>query len=183
MSETLGGMYETIKITERLQLHQLQLSDTDVLFALVDNDREHLDRWLPWVKHTRELADTALFIDSTLQSRNEGSAYEYGIILDDKIIGHVSLMHLTDGLTPEIGYWISSSAAGHGITTETVKALTKFGFETLSLNAIVVKAEPENIGSNKVAEHNGYVLTTTEQDKRVGKPVNVWTKTRDSAQT
>lgn len=177
MSETTRtGNFEIIGIDEQLHLRQMQQEDSGVLFSLVDNNREYLGRWLPWVQETNEPADTAAFIAKTLEARQNGSAYEYGIILGGEVVGHISLMHVTDEYTPEIGYWISSEKSGQGITARAAQAISDFGFNVLGLNKIVIKAEPDNLGSNKIAEKLGYTIESTEIDERMGRPVNVWVK-------
>ena len=86
-------------------------------------------------------------------------------------------MHLTDGKDPEIGYWIDSNISGLGITSKAAGVLSEFGFETLGLSRIVIKAEPDNTASNKIAKKLGYELETTALDDAAGVMFNVWSKT------
>ena len=169
--------YEIINVDDHITLRQLKLNEADELFNLVDGNRHYLAEWLPWVDDTKSPADSEAFISSTLQKRQNGSEYGYGIIVDGKTVGHTSLMHVNDGIDPEIGYWISSDMSGQGITTKVADALTKFGFNNLSLNKIVIKADPKNTASNKVAEKLGYSLISQETDPRIGL-ANVWALNR-----
>lgn len=168
--------YEELPINEKVSLRQLDISDTDVLFNLVNQNREHLRHWLPWVDHTQTPSDSEAFIIENLRKRREGSTYGYGIIFDGKLVGHISLMHITDGKDPEIGYWISSEVAGRGIVKLAASALTTFGLDTLGLHKIVIKAEPDNIASNKIAEKLGYKLKAVENSEHTDRPVNVWVR-------
>jgi len=168
--------FEIISIDKHLHLRQMQREDVNDLFTLVDNNREYLSKWLPWVDATKKPTDTASFVSSTLEARQNGSAYEYGIILDGEVVGHISLMHVTDEHTPEIGYWISSKASGKGITTRAAQVISDFGFDVLHLEKIIIKAEPNNKASNKIAEKLGYNIETTEIDERIGRVVNIWSK-------
>ena len=168
--------YQELFIDESLQLKQLDLSQAERLFDLTELDRAYLSQWLPWPEHTRSTGDSREFIETMIANRASGKEYGYGIQLDGILVGHISLMHVKDDHVAEIGYWIASSAAGKGITTRAAARLSRFGFETLGLERVIIRADPGNIGSNKVAENIGY--------KFVGKVLdgdtllNVWEMTK-----
>jgi ribosomal-protein-serine acetyltransferase len=171
--------YGELPVDGDMSLRQLDSSEADILYTLVDQNRDYLRHWLPWVDHNKTPADSETFINETIRKRQEGSEYGYAIIFDGKPVGHISLMHVTDGKDPEIGYWISSEVAGKGITTRAAGALTDFGFHTLGLDKIVIKAEPDNIASNKVAEKLNYELEGVAISEHTDRPVNVWAKLPD----
>lgn len=171
---TTQRSYEAIPIEHNLTLRQLQPEDDKELFRLVDGDRTYLTQWLYWVDATKQPSDSEKFIRSTLKNRKEGAAYAYGIILDGNIVGHIELMHLKDDKEPEIGYWIASQAAGRGIATKATQSLTRFGTETLGMKRIIIKADPDNAASNRVAERAGYTLSDQVLDDEVGRMANIW---------
>lgn len=168
--------YEIILVNDVLSLRQLQRNEAEHIFSLVDANRDYLRKWLPWADETQSPQDSKAFIEAMIKHRQDGSEYGYAIVLDGSPIGHMSLMHLGDGEEPEIGYWIARDASGKGITTEAAAALTKFGFGTLGLSKIVIKADQQNIASNKVAEKLGYKVERTEPSKYTNHAANVWTK-------
>jgi ribosomal-protein-serine acetyltransferase len=174
MSESIQSNYERIVVNDLLTLQQLALSDAADVFSLVDASREQLEVYLPWVESTQSPKDNEAFIAKTLEDRKTGQAYHYGMFFDNEVVGHISIMHVNDELEPEIGYWVTTTAAGKGITTEAVKALTAFGLEILGLDNIVIKAEPANIASNKVAEKSGYIYDGQEYSDYVGAIANNW---------
>ena len=178
MSELEGKSlpHEVITIDESLCLRQLQPEEAHQIFALVDRNRDYLAKWLPWAEHTRSSADSEEFIHQMLSKRADGSEYGYGIVLNGKPVGHMSLMHLTDGGQPEIGYWVASEMAGQGIATKAAGALTAFGFEVLGLQRIIIKAQPDNLASNKVAQKLGYTLDETVFDEEANQTTNIWAK-------
>jgi len=165
-------VYPEIGIDASLRLKQLDVSQAEYLFALTEQDREYLSKWLPWPKHTHSSEDSKVFIESVAQKRNNGEEYGFGIELEDSLVGHISLMHLKDDKEPEIGYWIASNSAGNGLTTRSVVALTQFGLKTLGLKKIIIRAHPDNIGSNKVAEKAGYKYSYQGEDE--DGPLNIW---------
>jgi ribosomal-protein-serine acetyltransferase len=166
--------YESIFIDASLSLRQLQINEARELFDLTDHNREYLRKWLPWVDETKSPEDSEQFITDTLRKRQEGSEYGFGIVANGKVIGHISLMHLSDDEDPEIGYWIASDQSGKGITTRAAKALTDFGLQTLHLDKIVIKADTNNVASNKIAEKLGYTLEGTINDAENQNTTNVW---------
>ena len=164
--------HEIIEVDTSLVLEQLKLEDADRLFALTDNDRAYLSEFLPWPQHTKTVDDSKGFIELMLQRRSDDKEYGYGIKYNDVVIGHTSLMHLGDGKRPEIGYWIASEYGGKGIMTKVVIALTDFAINRLGVQNIIIRADPKNIGSNRVAEKAGYAIVGQEDED--GKILNVW---------
>lgn len=163
-----------ILINKDLHLRQLHVSEANILFKLVDTDRKYLGRWLPWVTITNDKKDSAIFIRSTLKRRSRGSSYEYGIIYQDAIVGHISLMHANNSKTPEIGYWLASNLSGKGIMTMAVQSLTLIGLTNLGLHKIIINADPKNSASNKVAQKAGYKLSGQVFDSEIGRKLNQW---------
>ena len=79
----------------------------------------------------------------------------------------------------EIGYWLCGKFQNHGIMTDSVKTLIKFGFSELGLNRIQIKCAPENVKSNKIPERLGFTLEGIERDSEfvkegVFRDANVW---------
>lgn len=175
MSKKLKNLlpHAEILIDDQLSLRQVRLDEANRFFDIINNDREYLAKWLPFPAFTNTAQDSADFIASTAQKRIDGSEYGFGIILNDELVGHTSLMHINDDQDPEIGYWIASGASGKGIVTQTTNALTNYGFNELGLKKIIIKADPKNTGSNRIAEKLGYRMDRTEHDDRIGLS-NVW---------
>jgi ribosomal-protein-serine acetyltransferase len=174
--------YYKLIVDDNLYLRQLEVDEAETVFGVVDENRKYLQKWLPWVEHTKSSEDSKAFIIDTRRKRREGTEYGYAVCVDDKPVGHMSLMHVTDGKDPEIGYWIASSVQGQGITTKAAKALTEFGLNILGLKQIVIKAEPGNIASNKVAEKLGYTLQETIHSNSEDPAMNIWSIIGQSAQ-
>lgn len=165
--------YEHVSIENNLTLVQLQPEQADQLFELTDKNRDYLGRFLPWPPYVKSIEDSRKHIEETLESRANDSRYTYGIEFDAKIVGNISLRNMNDeSSSPEIGYWMSPDYSGRGLMTKSVQALTNLGIATLGLEKIIIRADPENIASNKVAEKAGYNFVGFETDN--GKPLNVW---------
>lgn len=161
-----------IIIDDSLILEQLQTEDAERMFSLTDKDREYLSEFLPWPESTKTVADSRGFIELMLQRRRDNKEYGYGIKYDRALVGHISLMHLNDDKRPEIGYWIASEYSGKGITTKAAAALTHLALSEMGIPLLIIRAEPDNVGSNRVAEKIGYTLAGQEDED--GKTFNVW---------
>ena len=163
---------ETIQIDDTLTLEQLKVEDSERMFALTDKDRKYLSEFLPWPEFTKVVSDSRDFIELMIQRRKDNQEYGYGIKYDGNIIGHISLMHLDDGKRPEIGYWVASEYGGKGITTKAAAALTNFALYNVGISRLIIRAEPNNVGSNRVAEKVGYSLEGQESED--DKVFNLW---------
>jgi ribosomal-protein-serine acetyltransferase len=179
MSEVLPTQrpHTELIIDDELSLREVALSDAANLFRITDENRDYLSQWLPWVKHVTAESDSADFVTKTHQERDAGTGYGFGLFVDGELAGHIGLMHtLSEDRDPEIGYWVDKKYSGRGLTTKAAAKLTNFGFGTLGLDKIIIRAEPANIASNKIAEKLGYSFekqTTHETDKVL---LNVWSK-------
>lgn len=162
-----------VSIDEYMKLIQLQPDQADQIFELTDQNREYLGQFLPWPPYVKSVDDSRKHIEETIQKRIEGISYTYGIEVDGIIAGDVSIRNLNEAeKTPEIGYWMAPDYAGKGLMTKAVQALTDYGLKSLGLEKIIIRADPANIGSNKVAEKAGY--TQVGKDIEHGKALNVW---------
>jgi len=157
--------YESIIVDEHIELRALHSADASEFFNLIDNSRKSLGRFLTWVEATRTIDDSLAFIAKTTEKRAQGEAYSFAIVVDGELAGHINLMHLTSDSTPEIGYWIAQRFEGQGITTKATKALTQYGLETLRLPKILIRAVPDNGGSNAIPPKLGYRFVGLRDDK------------------
>lgn len=56
-----------IKVDNEIELKQLEQSDSIDIFKMIDNQREYLGKWLPFVASTKELSDTEKYVDSVFR--------------------------------------------------------------------------------------------------------------------
>ena len=74
-----------------------------------------------------------------------------------KIIGTIVLKDINQkDRRGEIGYWITQSAGGKGITTKACSALIRYSFEALQLHRIEIRVAPENIRSQAIPKRLGF---------------------------
>jgi ribosomal-protein-serine acetyltransferase len=134
------------------ELREWVPADAEEAFAEVDQNRERLRDWLPWVDTTRSPDDVRAFIERCAAS--EGKQRTFGIYVDGVLAGNIGLT-LDEDDAGEIGYWIAGAFEGRGLITEAARALLRHGFEERGLRRMQLTAAVENERSRSVAERLG----------------------------
>lgn len=147
-----------------ITLRLLQLHHAEELFAVVEQNRQHLRAWLPWVDSSRSPDNTREFIQSALHRFAQSRGVACGIWFNDSIVGCIDLYTIdhTDH-RGSIGYWLSNVQQGKGIMTRSCRRMNQYGFEELKLNRIVIKAATENLRSRAIPERLGFVQEGIER--------------------
>jgi ribosomal-protein-alanine N-acetyltransferase len=141
--------------TDRMVLRRMRASDEDAVYAYAaDPD---VARYTSWAPHTSP-EETRQFVRRLLDAYLEKRVANWGIELksERKLIG-------TGGFgswdrehgTGELGYAIGKAYWGQGLMTEAVRAMIDFGFRRMALNRVVIRMDPRNTGSWRVAEKCG----------------------------
>ncbi len=141
-----------------LKKHSADLAQT--MFNYVDQDRERLLEFLPWVKFTNTVQDEINFIKMTHDQWERHEGYGYGIFLnaDETYIGNVGVHSISwIGDRCEIGYWILGNFEGHGYMTEATAALTNEAFK-LGFNRVEIHCDPANVRSANVPRRLGFLF-------------------------
>ncbi len=180
ISNYMLNKFRTIKVDQDLKLVILSPKNASEIFALTEENRDYLGKWLPWVSSATSINDSSNFIIDSLNQRKMGKTFGYGIMYKRKLVGHISVMYVSEkDKTLDIGYWISSQFAGLGIMTKCVTSLTYYCFNKLDAQKINISAEITNFGSNKVAQKAGY-KRLEKQEIKDGRTFNIWQISRDT---
>lgn len=124
----------------------------------IEESREHLKPYLPF--YLQDLDDTREFIRRA-QSRfllREG--FEMGMFAPEnsRFLGGMGLSITKWGVPSfELGYWARLSAEGHGYVTSAARLLTRFAFDKLEAERVVIRCDSRNARSRAVAERLGFV--------------------------
>jgi ribosomal-protein-serine acetyltransferase len=148
-----------LRLGDQLELRERVLEDVDEVFALTDNNRAYLRRWLPWLQFCRSADDTRWNTEDGIRAAEEGRGFTFTIRDQGRIVGVVSYNSVDQSnRTGHIGYWMGQEHQGRGIMTRAVRALVEHGFSYLGLNRIVIAAATGNLKSRAVAERAGFLL-------------------------
>lgn len=154
--------------TARLVLRPQVIEDLDDLWTLYQNP--NITRYIPDAPRSREEAQEELEWHMHGHPRHPELGLWATILKENgKFIGRCGLLPWdVDGVHEvEVAYTIAEEYWGQGLASEAAHAILKYGFETLNLSRLVSLIEPENIGSQKVAEKMGMKL-----EKKIQMPVN-----------
>lgn len=154
-----------ITINQELYLRQLQVSDALDIFSTIDQQREYLGKWLPFVETTKSLEDSEKFVNSILNTCEEEFELVFTIrSKEHKFIGLIGF-HYTDrdNHKTEIGYWISELHQKKGIVTKAFITLCKYAFNELNINRIQVRCAMGNEPSRRIPLKLGFSLEGVER--------------------
>src|SRR3954466_4023742 len=124
---------------ERVIVRPWAEADSDGLWDAIDNSRDHLEAWMPWVDRYRN-PDNALEYCRRVRARwllREDLAVAIVERETGRIVGGSGLHRInwTYRLF-EIGYWLRRDAEGRGYVSETVRLLTRLCFDELDANRV-----------------------------------------------
>lgn len=148
---------ETIT-TSRLHLHKHRPDFAAAMFARVDQDRNRLRRYLPWVDSTKTIDDEKNYIAMTLQKWDLCELFDYGMYLKDRdlYIGNIGVHSIAwQHFRCEIGYWIIGDFEGQGLISEAVQELVNSCFAH-GFRRVEIRCAPGNQRSAAVPRRCGF---------------------------
>lgn len=136
-------------------LASLELRHADILHDVIDKNRQHIGRFLPFAKH-QTLEGTREFVQSSLHRFAAGTDVLSTIWYRNQLVGSIGL-HITPGQqSASIGYWIAEEAQGKGIMTKCCQAVIDYAFDDLGLHRIEIRANTDNVKSRAIPERLGF---------------------------
>ncbi|SEE44442.1 Protein N-acetyltransferase, RimJ/RimL family [Arthrobacter alpinus] len=115
-------------------------------------------RWSTWGPNTLE--QTAPFVEAAAEVIGEiRTGYSLAAVLNDNVIGSLAVWTKDfSNRNGELGYTFHRAHWGKGYATESVGELLRLGFNTLKLERIGAICHPDNMGSIRVLEKNGFTF-------------------------
>lgn len=146
-----------IRVDTEIDLKQLEQSDSIDIFNTINNQRDYLGKWLPFVAFTKEISDTEKFVDSVIKATADRFEYVFAIRKSNEFAGLIGFKD-TDkqNKKTEIGYWLSEKYQKQGIVTKSVDKLCDFAFNKQGINRIQIKCAVENILSKNIPKKLGF---------------------------
>ncbi|MCF6132096.1 GNAT family N-acetyltransferase [Flavobacterium wongokense] len=143
--------------TERLLLRRLNENDADEVLALRSNPEtmKYIPR--PLAKNREDALGHINMIEEKIVTN---TGINWGITLkgEPKIIGIIGHYKVSpENHRAEIGYMSFPEVNGKGYMSEAIKAVVAYGFEQMNLHSIEAIIDPDNIGSERVLQKNGFV--------------------------
>lgn len=147
----------TLKVDSDLHLHLFEHHHADELFWLVDSNRKHLRKWLPWVDSMHSSAQYHSVIQMWLKQFYDNHGYNLGIRYKGVLAGTISL-HEVDwkNYQASMGYYLSETMQGKGIMTKAAQTVLNHAFFGLGLNRIEIRCGSGNDKSQAIPERLGF---------------------------
>lgn len=150
-----------IRVDEDLYLKPLCKEDALYIFETLNNEREYMRVWLPFVDTTTGIEVTQNFVNPSIYSIDQ----HFTIIFENKFVGLIGFKGTdTENHKTEIGYWLSQYAQGKGIMIRSVLKLIEYAFDTMDMNRIQIKVAVKNDRSKQIPEKLGFYMEGIERD-------------------
>lgn len=140
-------------------LRPYRLEDARALHESVAESRDHLRPWVSWVGRHDTLEGTHDFVRYKMARwlLREDLFYAVWEAQSGQHLGECGLHHIDWRLRRfAVGYWLRSSAEGHGYITQAVHLLTDCAFNVLRANRVELFCDALNTRSATVAERVGF---------------------------
>jgi ribosomal-protein-serine acetyltransferase len=123
------------------------------LFQVIDENREHLAKFLPWVPFMKSEIETAQYLQQCQQLNSQNKEYSFLIFFKTELVGRIGIHYIDNqNKIGSIGYWLAKNAMGKGIITKASKKMLEFGFNELNLNRIEINAAVNNTKSQAIPQ-------------------------------
>ena len=146
--------------TERLILRKFVSEDAGDMYKNWVRDPE-VTKFLTWNPH-ESIDLTKKILDMWVKEYENPSTHRFAIVFKEtnEVIGSIDVVDYVDG-SPEIGYCLSRKYWNKGIMSEACKTMISYLFNQ-GFNKIVIEANENNVGSNRVIQKCGFTFTHKE---------------------
>lgn len=140
--------------TEHLLIRRGRLSDANDLFEAARESIDEVYPFLPWCHPGYEIDDSRKWLKSIEPAWNQGNTWSF-MIRDKKnkrLLGGCGLNRIDEHPVANLGYWVRTTAVGHGIATEASLGLAAYAFTYLDMARLEIIMSTRNVASRRVAE-------------------------------
>jgi RimJ/RimL family protein N-acetyltransferase len=149
-------------------LRPWQRRDVDPIRGALDGDEE-IAQWLDLIPQPYTKDDARARVESTEMSWREGSGYPFAVVdaTSGELLGGIG-MRWNDATNAvgEVGYWARREARGRGVTTRALRLVTAWALTQAGCERLVLRADVDNVPSQRVAERAGFVREGIERSAR-----------------
>lgn len=143
--------------TERLVLRRYVSEDAAAMYKNWASDPE-VTKFLMWQTHSSQSISQSI-TNEWLTEYSKNNYYHWAIVLKDngdEPIGDIAVVRIDEEVSSvHIGYCIGRKWWHQGITSESLKTVMDFLFDTVGVNRIESRHDPRNPNSGKVMQKCG----------------------------
>jgi len=146
---------------EQVVVRPYRESDAQDVYEAIVESREHLRPWMPWAGSHQTVEESKDWIIRRMAdwlTRNDLTLGMWEAGGDGRYLGGTGLHPRNWSIRYfEIGYWIRTSAEGHGYVTEAVRMLTDYALDELKASRVMIRCDERNVRSAAIPRRLGYV--------------------------
>ncbi len=153
-------------VGERITLRPLRPGDGPAMQAAIDESRAEIDVWMDWPPMMRTQDDAVDFCIRMAAEWLRRDSLNVGVFetATGRYLGGTGFHTISWRLRAfELGYWLRTSAAGHGYMTEAVRLLLGLAFGQLDARRVTILCDTQNIRSRAIPERLGFVHEGTHR--------------------
>jgi len=152
-------------IDEHLYLETIKLSHAEVIFNCIEENRNHLYTWLPFVEFTHQVRDTEQFIRSIIDKPKGERDDVFVIWYKGEFAGMIGFKGTEHSNSrTEIGYWLAEKMTGKGIALQATKKMVNIAFRNMDMNRVQIRCGIGNQKSSAIPKKLGFKLEGIERD-------------------
>lgn len=152
-------MSDNFKLTvdDDSELELISQVHADELFDLIEDNREYLRGWLPWLDNNRYPQNTIDYIRISQFQYDRNETVQFILRHKGEIAGAVGF-HRIDWMnrSTSIGYWLGEKYQGIGLVTKSCARVLDYSFGKLGLHRIEIRCASENIKSQAIPKRLGF---------------------------
>ncbi|HZC06819.1 MAG TPA: GNAT family N-acetyltransferase [Ktedonobacterales bacterium] len=144
---------------DRVTVRPHHQSDFDELWEAIQESRDELRPWLPFADQSQE--ELRNWLAQTEAKWITREMLGMGIVerSTGRLVGNIGLMVRSWEIGSfEIGYWLRTSATGHGYMSNAVRLVADFAFDHLDAHRVMIRCDAENARSAAVPTRLGFTL-------------------------
>lgn len=155
-----------VDVADGVVLRYYEMDDLEALWEAVEEERERLGEWMPFLRDTKTIEDERGWLEMvTAEPRGLAGA---SLWRGDQLIGGVGLISDAFGIVAEIGYWVRAAEEGQGLVTRACRALIGIAFGELGLHRVVIRAGVDNDRSRAIPERLGFTYEGVAREEGRG---------------
>lgn len=153
-----------LKTDNGVSLHKIRMKSAKEIFRCIDNSRDFLREWLPFVDRTHSFKDTEKFIRALDDTHSPYGELVFEIRHEGNFAGLIGLKGIDKvNMKAEIGYWLDKEFVGKGIMIRSCKALIDHAFDSLALNRLTIRCAVDNVRSCNIPKQLGFTFEGIER--------------------
>ncbi len=151
---------------DRITLRPLQPGDGPGMLEAIDESRAEIDVWMDWPPMMRTQDDAVDYCIRMAAEWLRRDSLNVGVFetATGRYLGGTGFHSISWRLRAfEIGYWLRTSASGHGYMTEAVRLLLSLAFDQLDARRVTILCDTRNTKSRAIPERLSFVHEGTNR--------------------